>query len=445
MLVAVGAFAVTRLRSDLRGEIDQSLTSGAAQIARGYAAEGRKEFRDVTRTVFAPPLEGAVVQVLDANRRVILSEGGGVSRKPMLGPSLFGQALRGQVKSTVSLPDSPDPFRVVATGVQRHGQPQVVVAGRSLHGADESAKRLLVLLLIALPAALVVTAAGGWGLARKALLPVERMSSKADAIGIDQLAERVTVPPTKDEIAHLGTTLNAMLDRLELGVEEKRRLVGDASHELRTPLATMQAEIEVSLRGDDLPPNARQVLLSAREEVERMTRLVQNLLTLAQADEGRLHLDLQPVDLAQLARRVVQSLEPMASAAGVQIEVDGAETTVQGDAERLNQVVTNLVDNAAKHSGAGTRINVHAWQADGQGGLTVKDTGRGIPADQQERVFDRFSRLDKSRSRAGGGSGLGLAIAREIIAAHGGRIWVESTPGQGSSFSIQVPLVQSGA
>ena len=150
--------------------------------------------------------------------------------------------------------------------------------------------QVLLLLLLAGPAALAATALGGWWLARKALLPVDRMTSQAEEIGIDRLHERIALPRARDEIGRLAETLNAMLDRLERGVEEKRRLVADASHELRTPLAAMRAELDVSLMADDLPPAGREVLESTREEVDRMSRIVDNLLTLARVDEGRLEL-----------------------------------------------------------------------------------------------------------------------------------------------------------
>ena len=159
---------------------------------------------------------------------------------------------------------------------------------------EDSVQRVLTLLLFTVPVALAGAAAGGWWLARKALRPVERMTSKAEQIGIDRLGERIAVPRGSDELAHLAVTLNAMLDRLQHGVAEKQRLVADASHDLRSPLAVMRAELDVSLRGD-LTPAARGVLVSVHEEVDRMSRTVDNLLTLAQADEGHLQLLTAPL------------------------------------------------------------------------------------------------------------------------------------------------------
>jgi heavy metal sensor kinase len=311
----------------------------------------------------------------------------------------------------------------------------VLVVSESLDDVDRSVHRLLALLLVAGPVVLVAAAAGGWWLAREALRPVRRMTEEAAGIGVDRLDERVAVPRTGDEIERLGATLNAMLERLERGVAEQRRFVADAAHELRTPLAVMRSEIEVSLRSDDLPPAAAAVLESTGEEVGRMAAIVENLLTLARIDEGRLELLRGPVDLADVARGVARRFQATARSKGIGLLVSGEGASVLGDRERLHQAVANLVDNAVKYTGAGGRVRVTGWRRDGEAGLTVSDTGPGIPAEVLPRIFDRFVRADPARTRRDG-SGLGLAICKEIIEAHGGRVWAESEPGRGSSFSI---------
>ncbi|MDX6653011.1 MAG: two-component system, OmpR family, sensor kinase [Solirubrobacterales bacterium] len=439
ILIATGAFVITRLRADLRGEVDESLTSAAVQIARGYQSEGEKDFRDVSKTVFAPPIEGAVAQVIDPDGRVVLSQGGGVSRQAMIGPPVRRRALDGRARLTTYLGPSSDPYRVVAIGVHRASAVQIVVAGRSLQDSDRSVRHLLSLLALALPVALAATAAGGWLLARKALRPVERITDQAETIGIDRLDDRVAVPNSSDEISHLAQTFNSMLDRLQGGVDQRRRLVSDASHELRTPIAAMRAELEVSLLDEALPASARAVLLSALEEVDHMGRLVANLLTLARVDEGQLELELEPVSLDEVAAEVARSLGSMAARSGAKIELEGASVGVVGDRERLVQVVTNLAANAIKHGGEGVRVRIATWRGERGAGLTVGDSGGGIPREQQSRIFDRFSRVDESRSRGAGGGGLGLAICQEIVTAHGGRLWVESEPGKGSRFSFELP------
>jgi len=298
---------------------------------------------------------------------------------------------------------------------------------------------VLVLLLLAGPAALAATALGGWWLARKALLPVDRMTSKAQEIGIDRLHERIALPRARDEIGHLAETLNAMLDRLERGVEEKHRLVADASHELRTPLAAMRAELDVSLMDDDLQPEAREVLESTREEVDRMSRIVDNLLTLARVDEGRLELLPTRVSLDEAIEAAAGPLRPLATAKQVQLELDGEPGETRADPQRLHQALTNFIENAIKFTQPGGTVSVTAWRRNGEVGVTVRDNGPGIPAQDRTHVFDRFYRADRARGREGSGSGLGLAICREIADAHGGRVWVESKEGEGSSFSLALP------
>ncbi|MGH2948765.1 MAG: sensor histidine kinase, partial [Solirubrobacteraceae bacterium] len=302
-----------------------------------------------------------------------------------------------------------------------------------------SVERVLMLLLLAGPAALAATAVGGWWLARKALRPVERMTAEAQRIGIDRLHERVALPRAADEIGQLAVTLNAMLDRLERGVKDKQRLIADASHELRTPLAVMRAELDVSLRGDDLSPAARAVLESVREEVDRMSRTVDNLLTLAQVDEGRLELLTTRVRLHEAIEAAARPLLPLAAAKQVRLELDGEHCEARADPQRLHQALTNFIENAIKFSRPGGEVRVDAWHGNGEVGVTIADDGPGIPADARAHVFDRFYRVDRARGRDAGGSGLGLAICREIATAHGGRVWVDSQEGNGSAFTLAIP------
>jgi signal transduction histidine kinase len=264
------------------------------------------------------------------------------------------------------------------------------------------------------------------------------MTAAADRINVDRLSERVSGPSSSDELGRLAATLNTMLDRIERGMEDKRRLVADASHELRTPLAVMRSEIDVSLREDELGGDARAVLESTREEVDRMTRIVENLLTLARADEGRLEVLPRAIDLHDVSAGAVESLDGVARAKGVRVSVSDGAVGAHGDPELLRQVVSNLVDNAIKYGGDGG-VDVSPWSQNGEAGVTVADSGPGIPAGARDHVFDRFYRADDARGREGG-SGLGLAICDEIVRAHGGRIWVDEGDRGGSAFSFAVPL-----
>jgi heavy metal sensor kinase len=444
IVIGLGAFLVLELRSDLQTRIDRDLQAASARIAEGYSEDGNEEFLDVAET--ALPRTGSAAQVRDAaGGRLLLSYSDLPGAEQLLPPGALQSALRrGPVTRTVTVRvgDREQRFLTRIAPVRRLGRRRVVVVAESLLEVDESVRRVLVLLLIAGPAALGATALGGWWLARSALLPVRRMTSEAREIGIDRLHERVAVPRVADEIGELAVTFNAMLERLERGVEDQHRFVADASHELRTPLAVMHAELDVSLRGDDLAPAAREVLESTREEVNRMSRTVDNLLTLAQADEGRLGLLTTHVELGDAIEAAARLLQPVAAAARVRLDVEGESCIAQADPRLLQQALTNLIENAIKFSPAGSRVSVTAWCRAEEVGVTVTDDGPGIPADAQAHLFDRFFRVDPARGRDVGGSGLGLAICREIAAAHGGRVWVDSDEGRGSAFSLTLPRVR---
>jgi heavy metal sensor kinase len=311
------------------------------------------------------------------------------------------------------------------------------VVATSLDTVDASVSHLTVLLLLAGPALLVIAGFGGWWLAGAALSPVSRMTKQASQIGMGHLDERVDVPDTADEIHDLAVTMNAMLDRLERGVHDQRRFVADASHELRTPLAVMLSEIEVSIRDPHVTSGSREVLASVQQEVEEMCATVEDMLTLARADEGQLVLIREPLDLREVAADVRESLANMAGSADVEVRVQGSAAPVLADRRRIEQVLRNLLANAIRYVGRGGHVVVSTWRESGEVGCEVRDDGPGIPAAALPHVFDRFYRADTSRT--GPGSGLGLAICREILAAHSGVIHVESEPGKGSEFTFTLP------
>jgi heavy metal sensor kinase len=437
IVTVLGAFLVLRLRSDLQAAIDRDVRNAAPMVALGYAAEGSEEFIEIAEKVL--PRGGSAAQIVDSTGRVLLTYGNRIADSQMVPEDVRAGALRHGPR-LVTIGGDDHPYRAMVLGVQRLGNKQVVVVAESEDTVQRSVHRVLVLLLLAGPAALAMTALGGWWLARKALVPVQRMTSQAQDIGIDRLDERIAVPPhANDEIGQLAVTLNAMLDRLERGVDEKHRLIADASHELRTPLAVMRAELDVTLRGDDLSPDAREVLSSAREEIGRMSRTVDNLLTLAEVDEGRLGLLPARVEMREAIEAAARPLRPLAHAKHLRLEVDGQSSAAQADPQRLHQAITNFIENAIKYARPGGHVQATAWSTSREVGVTVSDDGPGIPADACAHIFDRFYRVDGSRGRDNGGSGLGLAICREIAGAHGGRVWVESVEGSGSAFTLALP------
>jgi heavy metal sensor kinase len=451
IIAALGAFLVLQLRQDLRQAIDEDTQDTSAVILRAVTGDGpdkdsergeRREldvedFRDAAAAGL--PASG-MAQVVDANGDVQAGFGSTARNEPLLPiRTLKGARPADQLTFSARLGTGGQAYRVEVTPYRTAGEQHYLVVGLSLQPVEDAVRRVLILLLVAGPAALLASAFAAYWLSRKALRPVERMASDAQEIGTDRLYERVEVPKARDELGHLAVTLNAMLDRIEHGVADKRRLVADASHALRTPLAVMRAELDVSLRGDDLSPAAREVLESAREEVDRMGRTVDNLIALAQSDEGRLELLTVPVDLRRAMQESAQPLRLLASANDVSLVLVGEPEQALADPQRLQLALTNLVENAIKFSPPGRTVTVSSWRRDGEVGVTVRDEGPGIPAEDSEHLFDRYYRAGAARARNLSGSGLGLAICREVAVAHGGRVWVDSTVGEGSAFTLALP------
>jgi heavy metal sensor kinase len=435
-IAGLGAFLVIELRTDLRSTIDRQVRTGSGAISQNYLVDGITGFRQTSAAALRR--SGSAAQVLSASGQVIAGYGEG-GHVPMISPRQEQLALAGRLDLIeVRLGPVKQHFRLLAAPVQPRGRPQLVVVAVPLQGVDEAVDRILNLLLIAGPVAMAVAGIGAWLLLRRALDPVERMRRKAEEIGIDQLHERLAVPKVRDEIGQLANTLNAMLDRLEAGVRANRQLIADASHELRTPLAAMRVELDVSLRDRRRTEAEREVFESVRVDVDRMSRTVDNLITLARADEGRLDLLSNEVDLDQALDEAARPLRPLAGAKGVRLRTIGEPCRSRGDEHRLQHALANLIENAIKFTPAGGEVTLSSWRRGDEVGVTVSDTGPGIPAAEREHVFDRFYRVDRSRSRESGGSGLGLAICREIATAHGGRVWVESE-GNGSAFSLALP------
>jgi heavy metal sensor kinase len=302
--------------------------------------------------------------------------------------------------------------RTVETDLGR----RAVLVGASLADRDEALSELLTQLLIVAPIALLLTSLLGFSLAGAALRPVEEMRAEAAAISGSEPGRRLPEGQAKDEISSLAATLNEMLGRLERAIERERSFVADASHELRTPLALLQAELELALRKPRTGPELEEAIRSATAETERLIRLAEDLLVLAQADDGRLPLRRGPVRADELLDAVREAFRPRADAARRAIEAEADAIVLDADRLRLEQALGNLVDNALRH-GAGA-IRLEAVERDGAVDLHVHDEGPGLPPDFLPHAFERFSRADPARTSAG--AGLGLALASAIAEAHGG-------------------------
>ncbi|MBI3096750.1 MAG: HAMP domain-containing histidine kinase [Planctomycetes bacterium] len=314
-----------------------------------------------------------------------------------------------------------------------------VSCGADLAAVEESVMDLLGLLCLMGPAVLCLSLAGGLFIAARALRPIGRMAATAESIQATDLSRRIEVQG-KDELARLAHTLNAMFDRLQEAFDRQTRFTADASHELRTPLSVIAGSVELGLKQPRTPEEHREILADVREASDRMRSIVEGLLVLARADAKAAPLRREPVSLTALADEISRLCRPLAERHTVSLVVESAgEVRVTGDPGRLKDLLSNLVTNAIRYNRPGGTVTVRLSTADGRARMEVDDTGIGIPAEDLPHVFERFYRVDKTRSRAAGGSGLGLAIARWAVDAHGGTIEASSRPGEGSRFVVHLP------
>jgi signal transduction histidine kinase len=308
-------------------------------------------------------------------------------------------------------------FRIVVKQVVVRSSAYSILVGYSLEKTQNSMSYLKKLLLILNAIITLFVYLATWFVTGRALRPVEKMRSEVDKLSTNELSNRVSVPKSDDEIGRLGKTLNSMLDRVELSDQKQRRFISDASHELRNPLAGMRTQLEVDLMYPDATKTAetRESLLKS---TLRLQELTEDLLVLAVTDSNKLQTQLGLVELGKVIRDQVETLK-----FSPDVEVDTSQVgngTVWGDESQLRRVFINLMDNANRFAKSSIQVSLSCQE--GKVFLEVFDDGPGIPSTDEERIFERFSRLDNSRSRSQGGTGLGLAIVKEIVLAHRGDI-----------------------
>jgi heavy metal sensor kinase len=302
----------------------------------------------------------------------------------------------------------------------------------------------LIALILPLPLVLVLAGIGGYVLASRSLRPIQLLARKAEEIKSDRLHERLPVNASDGELADLARVFNAMLVRLEQSFEQLRRFTSDASHELRTPLAAMRSVGEVGLQKNSTPEAYRDVIGSMLEEANKLTRLVDSLLTIARADAGQIQLTPCLFPAINLAHECASLFEVLLDEKGQLLTVDGpADAMLRGDWLLLRQALVNVVHNAIKYTPRGGRIALRIRSSEKRVFLEVEDAGPGIPAAEVSKVFDRFYRVEEGRSRGAGGSGLGLPIARWSVEMHGGDISAHTVEGRGCTFRIELPAAEA--
>lgn len=309
-----------------------------------------------------------------------------------------------------------------------------------LHNTVEELEALGRIFYLAIPGALLVAGVGGLLLARKSLAPIAAMTEQAESIGARNLHERLEVTNSRDELGRLATVLNNLLSRLDRSFESLRQFTADASHELRTPLSIIRGEAEVALSRKRDDAEYRESLAIVQDEARRLSRMVDDMLALARADDGQQGLKVEEFYLNDLVEDCAKSSQVLALAKAISLTLDPTtDITFRGDESLLRRMLVNLLDNAIKYTPSGGHVSVKLTSKDAGVEITVADTGIGIPADATERIFERFYRADRARSRSDGGSGLGLSIAKWVAEAHNGSIDLDSKPGTGSRFTVSLP------
>jgi heavy metal sensor kinase len=333
------------------------------------------------------------------------------------------------------------PLRSIATTLSIHGQIYEIQVATRMDDFYEAWDRFRRRLFILVPLVLLLASAAGYWTSRRALAPVDQITQAAQQFSTRNLSSRIVAPKSGDELQRLSETLNAMLGRVESAVNQITEFTADASHELRTPVTVMRTRTELALRHPRSAGEYRETLEHLHAELVQTSELIDKLMLLARADAGANLLRFAKIDLAGVIRRVLAQTAPLAEAKRLEIQAQLGEEPiwVHADAELLQRLFAILIDNAVKYTPSPGRIDVELASANGAATVTIRDTGIGIPEADLPRIFERFYRSDKARSRETGGAGLGLAIARWIAEAHHGSLRAESLPGSGAAFTLTLP------
>jgi len=432
MLVVFGTFAFYLLSRNLYRGLDQSLRDRVIEL------QGSIRYDPINRQFLIAPNVGEFVMFYDADGVLI----------QRLGPNIQADisrtvelALLGKKEfQTAERPEGPA-VRFYAVPLDVASQERVAfLVGRATNDIVSVLSIFRMVILNSSIFVLILAGVGGIFLADRTLKPVEKIAETARTIGESDLSRRIDVQ-TDDELGLLAATINGMIDRLETAFKKERQFVADASHELRTPLAILQAESSLALEKDRSPAEYQQSLELVSQEIEFMSEIVGKMLLLARSDSGSETIDFEDVKLKPLLAELAQDLDLLVQDKGLTLELGAMdELKVRGDRIKLKQLFLNILDNAVRYTPGGGTITASLVRRDGQAVASITDTGIGIPADHLPFIFDRFYRVDKSRTASDGGTGLGLSIALSAAKMHGGGIEVESEPDKGTTFRVVLPL-----
>ena len=434
-LLAGGVLLLVLLQNALTAATDSVLRTKANDV---IALIGNHDVTEAVQSLSSAGRTDLLIQILDGSGRIIGTSSANAASTPMssLRPAP-GQTVTKEVSALAGVPGAGDgEYYIAASGARSGGNRYVVLTASSIQVQSDTVRTVALLLLLSTPVLLVIVGFAVRYLVGRSLRQVETVRAQVAVIDAGRLADRVVVPPTNDELSALATTMNAMLARIETADTRQRQFLSHASHELRSPLTTLRTGLEVASQ-DPTQDTWKDLAPLLQAETRRMVQLVEDLLTLSKADESAFPLRCVEVDLddvlagelgrirATTPHTIVSSLLPV---------------RVAGDPGRLSHVLRNVLDNAERHAVGTVRATLAA--TDGEAILSIDNDGPPVPEAARERIFDRFVRLDESRSRDTGGSGLGLAIARSLLTAHHGTITASQAPDGFCRFEIRLPLLR---
>jgi heavy metal sensor kinase len=453
LLISFSSFLYLTLSKSLRRDVDNKLRSQAELIAsESLSPLAKLGFENIDQALEASmnlkPI-GKFIQVLDESGNIGKKSDNLKNVQLPISLNALKNASKGIITFETNRSMGNAPLRIITFPILENNHiSKIIQVASSLEDVEDALNTLFIILMITVPLALMVASLGGQFLAYKALKPVDNITQTARLITSKNLNQRIKPPKVKDEIARLIETFNEMIFRLDQSFRQIKQFTSDASHELKTPLTILKGEVEVTLRKERTSPEYQQTLKSNLEEINWMSQIVDDLLLLSKVDSGELRLHKEDLNLTGILNEVVSQMNILAESKKLRIEASNhhEEVHIFGDALRIRELFLNLISNGIKYTEEEGSIHITLTK-DNQPDLgnpfvkiIVSDTGIGIAKEDQERIFDRFFRVDKARSREQGGSGLGLSICKWIVEAHQGEIEVASEIGKGSSFIVKLPI-----
>ena len=462
LLISFSSFLYLTLSRSLYRDVDHKLRSLAELIASESTSPLSKfGFGNIDQALEATmnlkPI-GKFIQVLDESGRIGRTSENLKSVQLPISLNALRNGSKGLITYETNRSLGNTPLRIITYPVKENNQvTKMIQVASSLEDVEDALNTLLIILIVTVPSILMIASLGGQFLANKALKPVDRVTQTARMITSQNLNQRIQTLKVKDEISRLIDTFNEMISRLDQSFRQIKQFTTDASHELKTPLTILKGEVEVALRKKRPLHEYEQILESNLEEIDRMSKIVEDLLLLSKADIGEIRLNREDIHLTRFISGLTEQMKILAQPKNIRIEISNHQNEIHvlGDTLRMRELFINLIENGIKYTEAGGSILITLTkETDGSvnpltpkenkavtfAKIIVADTGIGIAKEDQEKIFNRFFRVDKARSREQGGSGLGLSICKWIVEAHQGEITVESEPGKGSSFIVRLPL-----